>query len=68
MRHEMSVQSRAATEVRAVFIGAGLEATDPEPIDPEHPLVGMENVLITSQSRRSASGAAGSCARASPTP
>ena len=28
--------------------GAALDVTDPEPIDPGHPLVGMENVLITS--------------------
>ena len=28
--------------------GAALDVTDPEPIDPAHPLVGMDNVLITS--------------------
>ena len=28
--------------------GAALDVTDPEPIDPGHPLVGMDNVLITS--------------------
>ena len=28
--------------------GAALDVTDPEPIDPGHPLVAMENVLITS--------------------
>ena len=28
--------------------GAALDVTDPEPIGPGHPLVGMENVLITS--------------------
>ncbi len=28
--------------------GAALDVTDPEPIDPGHQLVGMENVLITS--------------------
>ena len=30
------------------LVGAALDVTDPEPIDPGHPLVGMENVLITS--------------------
>ena len=29
-------------------LGAGLDVTDPEPINPEHPLVGMEKMLITS--------------------
>lgn len=28
--------------------GAALDVTDPEPIDPRHPLVGMDNVVITS--------------------
>ena len=30
------------------LVGAAMDVTDPEPIDPGHPLVGMENVLITS--------------------
>ncbi len=27
--------------------GAGLDVTDPEPVDPNHPLVNMENVIVT---------------------
>lgn len=30
-----------------VIAGAGLDVTDPEPIDPNHPLVHMENVIVT---------------------
>ncbi len=30
-----------------VIAGAGLDVTDPEPIDPDHPLVHMDNVLVT---------------------
>lgn len=30
-----------------VIAGAGLDVTDPEPIDPAHPLVQMENVIVT---------------------
>lgn len=29
-----------------VIAGAGLDVTDPEPIDPNHPLVHMENVIV----------------------
>jgi len=28
--------------------GAGLDVTDPEPLPPEHPLLAMENVIVTS--------------------
>jgi glyoxylate reductase len=30
-----------------VIAGAGLDVTDPEPIDPGHPLVHLENVIVT---------------------
>ena len=36
--------------VEGPLFGAGLDVTDPEPLPPEHPLWGMENVIITSHS------------------
>ena len=29
------------------LMGAGLDVTDPEPLDPEHPLLHMDNVMVT---------------------
>lgn len=36
-----------ASLVRTVISGAALDVTDPEPLPPEHPLWGFENVVIT---------------------
>ncbi|MBA3531974.1 MAG: D-glycerate dehydrogenase [Ardenticatenales bacterium] len=42
------VDQDALTEAlqAGVIAGAGLDVTDPEPIDPNHPLVHMENVIV----------------------
>ena len=32
---------------RGHLMGAGLDVTEPEPLDPDHPLLHMENVLVT---------------------
>ena len=29
------------------LLGAGLDVTDPEPLSPDHPLLGMDNVIVT---------------------
>ena len=32
---------------RGHLMGAGLDVTDPEPLDPDHPLLHMDNVIVT---------------------